>query len=357
MDAVVIIPAYDPDEKLITIVDKVQALGHQVLVVDDGSKTEKRGLFQTVEADAIVLHHDQNRGKGAAIKTALTYIDNNLPTCDVVGVMDADGQHLPDDMEKLLLVAEKNEACLVLGVRHVGQDMPFRSRFGNGLTRGIFHILSGVKVSDTQTGMRAFSKKLLNSFLLVEGDRYEYETNILIYCAKNEIAFEEIPIQTIYIDRDNSSSHFRIVRDSLRIYKDLFKFAASSLSSFILDYILFCIFVWLYPSGTVYVLYANIIARLISGAYNYFLNCRFVFHSGAKWKTALQYVCLAVGILCLNSLILHFYNGILHIPVYAAKILTELSLFIISFLVQKKLIFAGRRNAGNKKEVPQICGK
>lgn len=339
MNATVIIPAYDPEENLQRIVDRVWDLGNHVIVVDDGSDISKSDILHRLSEKAIVIHHEKNEGKGAAIKTALKYIKENLWDCNVIGVMDADGQHLPEDMEKLVMKANNRENAMILGVRSIGEDMPLKSRLGNAITRFVFHSLSGVKVSDTQTGLRAFSYKLIDELLQVEGTRYEYETNVLFYCAKTEVPIIEVPIKTIYHDKENSCSHFHAIRDSYRIYRDILKFSLSSFSSFILDYVLFCILTVLFPAGGVGILFANILARMISGGYNYFMNCRFVFQTGTKTQTALQYLTLAICILVMNSIFLQIYAGIFQIPVYMAKVLTEISLFVISFFVQKKIIF------------------
>lgn len=339
MHATVIIPAYNPEENLKDIVEKVWDLGNQIIVVDDGSGEDKMELFHSLSEKAIVIHHEANQGKGAAIKTALSYIKDNLWDCDVVGIMDADGQHLPEDMEKLLLRAANKEQALLLGVREIGKKMPLKSCLGNGITRLVFQAVSGVKVSDTQTGLRAFPISLLNVLLEVKGTRYEYETNVLFYCARNNIPMLEVPVKTIYHDRENSCSHFHPVRDSVRIYKDILKFSLSSLSSFVVDYLLFCGFMFVFPKTAPWILAGNILARVISGGYNYLMNCRFVFRTGMKAQSVLQYLALAAGILFLNSVILQFYAGVLAIPVYGAKILTEVSLFVISFAVQRKWIF------------------
>ena len=95
--------------------------------------------------------------------------------------------------------------------------------------------MTGVAVSDTQTGLRAFSAELLDFMSRISGSRYEYEMNMLASCAKKGIPIREVPIRTIYHDKENSCSHFRRIRDSVRIYRELFKFFLSSFSSFLLD--------------------------------------------------------------------------------------------------------------------------
>lgn len=341
MNAVVIIPAYDPDETLRKIVDRVWNLENQIVVVDDGSDSSIAELFDRLSNKAVVLHHAFNQGKGMAIKTALRYIKENMWDCDAIGVMDADGQHLPEDMERLLMKVDRRKKNLILGVREVGKNMPLKSRLGNQITRTVFHVLSGVRVSDTQTGLRAFSPKMLEELLKIEGKRYEYETNVLFACARAEIPIEEVSVRTIYHDEGNSCSHFHAVMDSFRIYRDIIRFSLSSFSSFLLDYILFCILTVVFPVGAAGMLMANVMARIVSGAYNYFVNARLVFKHGETAQTRVQYLLLAVAILFMNSILLQFYSMICGIPVFGAKILTELTLFIFSFTVQRKLIFKG----------------
>lgn len=344
--SVVIIPAYKPDERLIEIVDELWTYGFRIVVVDDGSGEDYFDIFNRISDVCILLHHDENRGKGAAIKTALDYVNREIWGSTLIGVMDCDGQHLPEDLMKLFIHGENSEQLMILGVRQVGKDMPLRSRLGNEITRKVFHLLSGVQVSDTQTGMRVFTSDLVKKLLKVEGERYEYEMNVLMFLAKQGIAIEEVPINTIYQDKENSTSHFRAVWDSIRIYKDLLKFTLSSFSSFVLDYLLFAFFMICFPHTAMFVLGANILTRMVSAFYNYCMNCYFVFHKEKKIGTAVQYFELAAFILVMNNIVLETLTQILGMPVYPAKILTECTLFLISWAVQNFLIFP--RDAGKK---------
>lgn len=147
MSEVIIIPVYEPETCLEGLVDKLWKEGNYILLVDDGSSGESKELFYRLSEEAIVLHHEKNRGKGAAIKTALNYIKENIWDCDVIGIMDGDGQHLPEDMERLIFRSRDEKDSLMLGVRNVDGKMPLRSRLGNLVTRKIFRLLSGVWVS------------------------------------------------------------------------------------------------------------------------------------------------------------------------------------------------------------------
>lgn len=337
--SVVIIPAYKPDQTLISITDKLWEYGCQIVVVDDGSGEEYKQVFDRIGDICIVLRHAENLGKGAAIKTALSYIKRELWDNKLIGIMDCDGQHLPEDMQKLFQYAMSHRKALVLGVRTVGKEMPLKSRLGNQITRGIYRLISGVKVSDTQTGLRAFDLELAEKFLSVEGERYEYEMNMLMTCAKEKIPIKEVQIRTIYHDKDNSNSHFRGFRDSVRIYKEILKFTLSSLSSFLLDYLLFSLLMLFLPHTAAAILLANIAARIVSAFYNYSMNCRFVFHADQRMGETAGYFALAGFVLVMNNLILEGFVQIFHMPVHPAKLLTESLLFLLSWLIQKHIIF------------------
>ncbi len=344
----VIIPAYRPDAVLPSLTTAVCDLGYDVIVVNDGSGAQHDAVFAALDQRVTLLAHEVNRGKGAALKTAYAYIHDLCqtkkadPSLCVVGTMDADGQHTPEDLIRVMDEAASSVGKLVLGVRVIDKKMPLRSRFGNGMTRGIFRMLTGARVSDTQTGLRAFDTSQLSFMLSVEGDRYEYEMNVLSAQAKKygTRGFSEIPIQTIYRDEGNSTSHFHPIKDSLRIYRHLFKFAGSSFVSFLVDYVLFILFsallgLWI-PAVAVTV--ANISARLISSILNYNLNCRVVFEGKPNVHSALEYALLVIVILALNCGVL-FLWGLTPIPIPICKLLTEGCMFFVSYFAQKKIIF------------------
>ena len=339
MNRIVIIPALNPDERLRNIVDRNWELENQTILVNDGSDESYDQFFWELGEKCIVLHHRENRGKGEAIKTALRYIKEELWEYGSIGIMDADGQHMPDDMEKLLMKSAANPEALIVGSRTIDGEVPWPSRMGNIITRKVFRIMTGTTVSDTQSGLRSFSWKLLDFMLDTPGERYEYEMNVLVTCAKKEIPIIEVPVQTIYHDKDNSCSHFRKVRDSIRIYRQLLKFSLVSLSSFFLDYVLFVLMTVFFPKTAGFITAANVMARIASGTYNYLLNCCLVFHEKKTVKTVTDYLALAAGILFMNNLLLQSFLAIFHMPVYLAKILTECTLFCISWFIQKKIIF------------------
>lgn len=334
MRKVALIPAYEPDDKLIQLAKELKNREFYCIIIDDGSGTKYSNIFKECKKNAHIISYNENKGKGYALKTGLEYIKREFSNYVVITI-DSDGQHRVEDAGKLAVFAMNNKDTLVLGMRKRDRKVPFRSKLGNGITRFIYKISTGLDIYDTQTGLRAFSEELIDEMLKIEGEKYEYEMNVLLKFARNKIKIKEIEIQTIYIE-NNKGSHFNVVKDSLKIYKEIIKFSLSSITSFIIDYGLYGLFTIIFNN----VILANISARIISSNYNFFINKLVVFKSDkGTLKSYIQYFLLVIIMLTLNTLVLNALVDFCNINKYVAKIITELTLFIINLVVQKKLIF------------------
>ncbi len=335
-----VIPAYEPDDRLITLARQAKENGFETLIIDDGSGESFQPIFDRAAQYAQVLSYPDNQGKGHAMKEAFSLLQANAPKDSVIIVLDCDGQHTVKDALRLCDAAAGEPGTMILGSRRQSSASPLRSRFGNAVTRSIFRFVSGVRIYDTQTGMRAFPAALLPELLAVPGERYEYEMNMLLQLAERRVPLRELEIETIYID-NNAGSHFHTLRDSWRIYREIFKFSGSSLLSFLIDYLAYSLI--LFAAGTGASLFANVGARIISASANYQLNRRFVFHdSSSAAKSALQYFALAAGILLCNTGLLWVLVTKLHFNAFGAKLIVELLLFAASYLIQKRVIFRKR---------------
>ena len=384
-----LIPAYKPNDNLISFIQSLETRGLEVVVVNDGSGEEYLPLFHKIQEQSLakVMHLEKNQGKGAALRGGLSYLNTINDDFQVI-TLDADGQHSLQDALFLLQKSMEEEGSLFLGSRAQSKDSPLRSRIGNYLTKKVFSLTTGVRVEDTQTGMRAFSKQLIPKLLKIQGNRYEYEMNMLLDFAKQGIPIKEYPIETIYIN-DNEESHFDTVKDSIRIYSQILKFISSSLLSFCIDFLLYTLSFAL--SGSI--LFSNAFARLISLHCNFFMNKNYVFQNTSErtgkenpaWKeiaeetenvtakgeiaeetesvTAkgekverteaikrehlkeyLSYLGLALSLFAINTLLLSAIAEVLGVNAYLAKIITEILLFILSYFVQKHLIFSKQEN-------------
>ncbi len=222
-DTVVLIPAYRPDWKLIETLQKLSEKQFALLVVDDGSGADYDAVFIEAARYARVVRYSVNRGKGGALKQGMRCLLKCFPQMKYLITADADGQHRPDDIQKVCDRLHQ-KGGFVIGSRAFVGEVPFRSRFGNTVTRGVFHVVSGVKVKDTQTGLRGFERSMIGWLVKIPGKRYEYEMNVLMSAARDKIEIDEVMIQTVY-ENDNSSSHFRPLQDSVKIYKEIIRFA------------------------------------------------------------------------------------------------------------------------------------
>ncbi|MBE5995352.1 MAG: glycosyltransferase [Paenibacillaceae bacterium] len=340
----IVIPAYNPDDRLIALLKELSyKLEAVLLIVNDGSRIEAEEIFHEAEKYGIVLQHDRNYGKGKAVKTALTFIREQKVSGRVI-IADADGQHTVADIAGLLGVKTGERNILIIGSRYFQGNIPLRSRLGNQFTRATFWLLSGKWLKDTQTGLRAFDSTLIPMFLEISGDRYEYETNMLMTCVKENIQIVEVPIETIYLD-GNKSSHFRPLKDSARIYMTMLKFVSSSFLSFCIDYLLFGILLSLTSGLGVITADAvsNIMARIVSATFNFFVNRNYVFHyEGNLLQSVLGYAALALSILAVNTAMLLWLVRDWGIGGLEAKIVVEVTIFFVNFLIQKFFIFKKR---------------
>jgi glycosyltransferase involved in cell wall biosynthesis len=342
---IALIPAYEPSPVLLSLLESLKNDNFDITVVDDGSGEKFKDIFDKAKQYATVLVHPVNRGKGAALKTGLEHIGKNAAEGSVIVTLDADGQHSVEDAGKVCTAAYENDGALILGSRGFDNNVPARSRFGNGITRFVYRIATGAKVFDTQTGLRAFSYKLIPLMLSIKGERYEYEMNMLLECPRRHIPIREVRIRTIYFD-NNSGSHFNTFRDSARVYREILKFAASSLVGFLVDYTAYSLFVWLLGGlgNAVSVPVSNVAARIISASVNFTINKKFVFKSsGSTVRSAVMYFLLASFILAGNTLLLGFLVEYLGVNKYAGKLITEIIFFTLSWLVQKFLIFRRKK--------------
>ena len=331
---IAVIPAYKPGMEMTDTVRELKEAGFEVVVVNDGSGNEFDHVFDIARELTTVVEHDVNKGKGEALKTGIRYIREHYPEPYIIVTADADGQHKTKDIINVCNEAESNPDSLILGSRKFDGNVPLRSRVGNTITRTVYRISSGVKVFDTQTGLRAFSHHLSEQMLEISGSRYEYEMNVLMEMSGRSVPIKEVWIETVYLN-DNSSSHFNTIKDAFRIYKEILKYSASSFMCFLADYGLFCALSLLTGSAV----YSNIIARICSSLLNFGVNRKFVFCSETRFSSsALKYFCLAAVVLLLNTLILRALAGI-GISAYVAKLMTELILFAFSYIMQQKFVF------------------
>ena len=357
----VVLPSLDPDEKLIAVVDGLLQYGFShIILVNDGSKQENLHYFTDLAAqhpEITLLHHEVNKGKGAALKNAFRWVLQNRPEGYGVVTVDGDNQHHPEDTRNCC-EHMMNTGRSVLGCRDFNQPhVPSRSRFGNHTTSAIFKIFVGMTISDTQTGLRAFPREVLEKIVDVYGDRFEYETNMLLAFKTMGIPFDEVKIRTVYIE-ENKSSHFRVLHDSWRIYKlilaHFFRYTLSSILSAVVDtgaYSLLSKLLSGVLTGLQLTAAAGIIARVISSLLNFFLNKKVVFRTQCSTaKAMLRYYALALPQMAAQVLLTQGVYALLNISDTATGLRTLIyavvmtALYFVSYMIQQRWVFAPEKS-------------
>lgn len=345
----IIIPSYEPDERLITLIKdlKFAKLG-PVVIVDDGSGKNYTSYFEECSSlyDCIILRHNVNMGKGRSLKDAFNYCLNTWPILVGCVTADSDGQHTPESIKKIRNALLSSKEDLILGVRNFDvPGVPSKSRIGNKITCQVCKYLCGLDISDTQTGLRGIPSEFMQHLLTTRGERFEFETQMLIE-SKGHCLIQEVIIETIYDSEDNHTTHFHPILDSIRIYKIfgnmLLKFFFSSFSSSIIDLFLFWIFCGIFRTDDFfYIIIATTLARFISASYNYLINYTLVFHSNSKHTHSFpRYCILAIGQMCASALgVMLIVSAFSINSEVIVKIFVDIFLFFISYVIQRKFVY------------------
>lgn len=340
MRITILIPAYNPDEKLLFLVKSLVDIGYNdIIIVNDGSDRQSDNIFKELvnSYKCTVLNHAVNMGKGRALKTGLNYCYDKYEKMVGVVTADADGQHAAADIQKIAQKLQKHPDSLIIGVRKLIRKMPLRSFLGNLITRWVFFLIIGKKISDVQSGLRGLPRQFIPQLLLMSGERYEYELDMLIATKIYRLNIIEEKISTIYIE-SNKSSHFDPLFDSMRIYFLLLRFSFSSLLASILDILVFSLSYAL----TKNILLSIIIGRFLIGTFvNYTFNYLYVFHKKEQFvKVLLKYYLFTLIMGWISASLIGFIAARYGFKIIIAKILIESILFVFSFSIQRDYIFA-----------------
>ena len=352
MQISVILPSLNPDEKLMLVVNGLIKEGFDdIIIVNDGSDDAHLEPFKEAEAlpQVTVLRHDVNRGKGRALKTAFEYCIANRKDIDGVVTVDGDNQHRPQDIKACCeAMAERGE--VILGCRDFsGNNVPPKSKIGNNITRFVFRFACGIRISDTQTGLRAIPAQYLRFMADIKGERFEYETQVLLEMNKSGVPFSEVTIETVYIE-DNATTHFHPIRDSFKIYMVILKFVFSSIMSFVIDYVLFLALELIIGDRLEHwlkILIATAGARIVSSLFNYMFNRKAVFESDEPVSRSMpKYYALCIcqagvsyGLVNLISYVLKTRDVLTSL----IKIAVDILLFLLSFQIQRRWVFKGTK--------------
>ncbi len=215
----IVIPAYNEETLIGQVVKEVAKEGFtSIIAVDDGSSDETSRAAQA--EGAIVLRHSLNRGKGAATRTG---IEAAIKLgADIVVTVDGDGQHSPKEIAHLIKPIMEEKYDVVLGSRQISKGpMPSHKIVHNKIANTITLLYSGIRVQDSQSGFRAYSRHAC-SLLDTTSDSYEYESEVIRLIAAHKLSYTEVPISTLYTDYSTTKLHKQDISNGIRtVYKML----------------------------------------------------------------------------------------------------------------------------------------
>ena len=353
---VVLIPSLNPNEDFIDYAKELTKKENvSLIVIDDGSREELKYIFKEIGKckNTTVLTHAVNLGKGRALKTGFNYYINHFDKKNYPGIItaDSDGQHKVEDVLAIgNELAKLKKEGMILGTRDFNlEHVPFKSRNGNKITTFVFKLLYGKRINDTQTGLRGISYEFAKKCIAIDGERFEYEINMLIVAVREKLPIHEHIIETIYYD-NNSETHFHPIKDSFKIYKvmfsEFFKFTISGLSSALLDILLFTIFYNLFGKNlgsTLSIFIPTACARILSSLYNYNINKNIVFKNTGK-NTLIKYyiLCVCQGIASW-LLVDKLFQVIKLSHPSIIKVIVDFILFLISYQIQQRWVFKNKK--------------
>ena len=348
----IVIPSLDPDENLVNVVSGLRGAGFDdIIIINDGSAAERLRFFdEAAEGGGVtVLTHEENKGKGTALKTAIKWMTENRPDSLGAVTADSDGQHTVEDIAAVAEELAAHPDSIVMGSRNFDEaGIPARSRFGNKATRTVLRMSTGLRLSDTQTGLRGLPACRFEEMLGIDGERYEFEMNMLVYAGRNRVPIREVPIKTVYIN-GNVGSKFRVVADSLRIYR-VFAFTLSSLISTVLELLIFTLLNWLLDKTgmtiSVKLLISTVVARVCSSILNYTLNKKTVFRGGGKESMRRYYTMWLMQMGASYGLVYLFVDltGVTGVMKTVIKMAVDVTLFFIGYFIQKNWVFADKKD-------------
>lgn len=353
---VVVIPAYNPEPNtLLELAEKIcQMEISGLIIVDDGSRPEHRPVFEQLAAmDGVkVLYHGENLGKGAALRTGFSHIIKFRIPCTTAVTMDADGQHLVDDVKKVIECAAQNKDVFILGVRAFKGRVPLRSRLGNRFTYLMFRGMVGQQVADTQTGLRAIPFSHLEKLCGLSADRYAYELEMLLTLIQDGLPVIEVPIRTVYQD-NNAVSSFRPLQDSILVYRTLFlwwftfrfkqliKYSLSGVASTVADFGTYILLVNLSIGFVTASVFARMLSILIHFSSNRYIT--FSYKDTPRLSEIAKYMLVVLFNLLSSILFIYLFVHYLGMGEIIAKVVAQMLLFFATYTLLNGFVFLRSR--------------
>lgn len=352
---IAIIPAYEPPNIFYEYARSLTEAIDRLVVVNDGSGPAYDGIFSRIGVlpNTVVISYEENRGKGYALKTAFSHCAERFDPDDILVTADCDGQHAISDVLAVCNAAAKAPNACILGSRDFSQsNVPARSKAGNTQMVRLLRLLYSIDISDSQTGLRAFTVKTAKHLMQVSGNRFEYETGTLIYAKRNHIPIREVSIQTIYPEKkEDHVSHFRTFQDSCRVVGIMLRYLLGSMVSGLLatttDLGVFSLLTYVvFPqTAPVYTMIATLAGRIASSVINFWFNCKYVFHGKPKRSLGRFYIVWAGQLVCSYGNI-YLFGHVLGAHLALMKLIGDCVLALLTYRLQCSWVYEEPKEDG-----------
>lgn len=329
---IALIPIQDTNEKILPILQELKKNNFHNVVVYYGKNEEDKSFLQKLTLDAKVMILASLQGRGNAIKSGLKYIKEKYRKNTLIVTMNGDGSHTVEDAVRLC-----NECMIAQDIFCLGKKEElekWEDKVNNFFTKTMYRISSGESVSNTTTTLRAFSYNFIDLLLIVKGEKEDYESNVLLSCASHKVKIREIDLTK---EKENTTSYEK--EKSLENGIDLLKENTKKLNAskiFFVSYMIdFVLFLFLNSIAKNHIIITNLFARLISSFFSF--NKERV-HKTDLEKTLKQFLMKTFALLFLETLLLLLFVKIIHLPIFMAKLFSEILYILFDYGVQEYIL-------------------
>ena len=340
MKTALLIPVLNPGGMQPEILETIRDTDRFSAVVVCAADGCNAHLPDDMPAGTYVMRCGSGEGTGSALKKAFVHIRDNMPQCARVLRVAPDGGYTRRDILQTDDAAIREPDALVLGRRRTNYELALTTRLQGAFVRQMFACASGRTIHDAETGLCAFSRDMIDTYLHVDGDGYEYEVNALLYAVRNNVRIAETLVSAPYTGSVHPYS--RHLREWIHVYGCVLKFALSSLMAFLLDlFLLLGMNRLLDGLHEIAALVISVgVARVVSCIANFFVNHFIVFDSNEPvGKAMLKFLGLQAIIMAGNYAVMHVLNIVMNMPLAISKVIADTALFALNFGIQGKFVY------------------
>lgn len=308
------------NKEVTSLLQKLKETNFHCIIICYGNQEKDRAFLETLAQYAKI--YISNEGKGIVLKNALKHIKEKYRSNTLIVTLDGDGNNTCEDAIRICNEVMVERSALIIGKK--GSNKNLSDKIINSVTKAMYKVTSGESITDAQSTLRAFSYNLIDFLLTVKGDKNEYEANVIFSCASHKIKIKEIDLDSeeAEIQKKNQLEN---IQESNKESTEKLKGMGINIEHFIIDYVLFA-FLALFAGD--HIIIANVFARCISVILKFNKERILKLELKEAFKEEVKKSCI---LLIIDTLFLLLINKIIHVPIFIAKIFTEILYALLSY--------------------------